>query len=58
MGTNAINEELKIAFKNKNIEYYPITSATPEEFYHAIEIAKEKNSHGAFVTKHSIEEYT
>ena len=58
MGTVTITEELKLAFKNRNIEYYTINSATPEEFYYAIEEAKKKNPHGAFVTKHSIEEYS
>jgi len=58
MGIDTINEELKAAFKKKNIEYYPIKSATPEEFYKAIEQAKQINPHGAFVTKHSIEEYS
>ena len=57
MGTDTISEELKIAFKEKNIDYYPIKSATPEEFYSAIEQAKHTNPHGAFVTKHSIEDY-
>lgn len=57
MGDFAISEELKKAFESKNIKYYPIRTATAEEFYEAIGRAKETNDHGAFVVRHSIEEY-
>ncbi len=57
MGGFTITDELKKAFEEQKIEYIPIKVATPEEFYKAIENAKETNEHGAFVTKHSIEEY-
>lgn len=57
MGDFTITEELKRAFEEKKIEYLPIRVATPEEFYKAIENAKKANAHGAFVTKHSIDEY-
>lgn len=50
MGDFAISEELKKAFESKNIKYYPIRTATAEEFYEAIGRAKETNDHGAFVT--------
>ena len=57
MGDFTISEKLKKAFESKNIKYYPIRTATAEEFYEAIGKAKETNEHGAFVTQHSIEEY-
>lgn len=57
MGDFTITEKLKKAFEEKKIEYIPIRVATPEEFYKAIESAKRTNAHGAFVTKHSIDEY-
>ncbi len=57
MGDFTITEELRRAFEEKKIEYIPIRVATPEEFYNAIEEAKKVNAHGAFVTKHSIDEY-
>ena len=57
MGDFAITDELKKAFEKMKIEYFPIRVATPEEFYRAIENAKKVNTHGAFVTKHSIDEY-
>ena len=57
MGDFAITDKLKSAFEEKNIVYYPIRVATPEEFYQAIGEAKTKNEHGAFVTQHSVEEY-
>lgn len=57
MGNFTITEELKRAFKEKGIEYIAIKNATPEEFYEAIEKAKLINAHGAFVTKHTIDEY-
>lgn len=57
MGDFTITKELEKAFKDKKIEYIPIRVATPEEFYKAIENAKRVNTHGAFVTKHSLDEY-
>ena len=57
MGDFTITEELKQAFKERGIEYIPIRIATPEEFYKAIESAKAANEHGAFVTKHTVDEY-
>lgn len=57
MGDFTITEELKKAFERRNIEYYPIRTATAEEFYEAIGRAKDTNDHGPFVTQHSIEEY-
>lgn len=57
MGDFTITDELKKAFNESGIEYIPIRVATPEEFYKAIENAKTANAHGAFVTKHSVEEY-
>ena len=57
MGDFTITEELKRAFEEKKIEYLPIRVATPEEFYKAIGNAKEANEYGAFVEKHSIDEY-
>lgn len=57
MGDFTITEELKKAFKEKGIEYIAIRNATPDEFYQAIEKAKVTNAHGAFVTKHTIDEY-
>lgn len=43
--------------KKKGIDCIPIRVATPDEFYRAIEFAKKNNKHGAFVTKHPIDEY-
>lgn len=57
MGSFAITEKLKQAFEKKNISYYEIKIASPEEFYAAIGKAKLSNPHGAFVTQHSLEEY-
>lgn len=57
MGTFAITEQLKSAFAKKNVAFYEIRIATPEEFYEAIGRAKANNPHGAFVTQHEIEEY-
>ncbi|MCC8174674.1 MAG: hypothetical protein LIO65_10070, partial [Odoribacter sp.] len=57
MGNFTITKELKDAFTKKQIEFYSIRTATPEEFYKAIETAKAVNEHGAFVTKHSVKEY-
>ena len=57
MGDFAITDDLKKAFEERNIQYYPIRVATPEEFYEAIGKAKQTNEHGAFVTQHSIDEY-
>ncbi len=58
MGDFAITEPLKQAYIKKNITYYPIRSATPEEFFEAIGNAKRINEHGAFVTQHTPEEYS
>lgn len=57
MGGFTITEKLKQAFLEKNISYYTLKVATPEEFYAAIGKAKQENPHGAFVTQHSLEEY-
>lgn len=57
MGDFTITAELQDAFKKRNISWYAIKKATPQEFYEAIEEAKETNPHGAFVDKHTIEEY-
>lgn len=43
--------------KENNFQYFSLKSATPEEFYNAIGVAKRKNPFGTFVTQHSIEEY-
>ncbi len=58
MGNFTISEDLKEAFKQRNIEYFEIREASPEEFYDAIGRAKISNVHGAFVTQHSIEDYS
>lgn len=57
MGDFTITESLKKAFEERNITYFPIRIATPEEFYEAIGKAKQVNEHGAFVTQRSIDEY-
>ncbi len=57
MGNFTITDGLKAAFEKKNITYFPIKTATPEEFYEAIGKAKSTNPHGAFVTQHTVEEY-
>ena len=58
MGDFAITEDLRRAFKEQNIVYYPIRPATPDEFFEAIGHAKEVNPYGPFVTQHSREEYS
>ena len=58
MGNFTISEELKRAFKERNIECFEIREASPEEFYDAIGRAKISNEHGAFVTQHSVEDYS
>lgn len=57
MGDFAISEELRQALESRNIAYYPIRPAGPEEFFEAIGKAKEVNPYGPFVTQHSKEEY-
>lgn len=57
MGDFTITEELKRAFEKRKIKYIPIRVATPDEFSEAIDKAKKVNPHGAFVTKHSPQEY-
>ncbi len=57
MGNFTITDELKKAFADRSIVFYPIRTATAEEFFNAIGEAKRHNEHGAFVTQHSIEEY-
>lgn len=58
MGDFAITEDLRKAFKEQNIVYYPIRPATPDEFFEAIGHAKEVNPYGPFVTQRSREEYS
>lgn len=58
MGDFTITYELGLAFQKTGIQYYKLKIATPEQFYNAIGKAKESNPHGAFVTQHSIEEYS
>lgn len=57
MGNFAISSELKHAFLEMNITFYPLRVATPKEFYEAIGYAKSNNPHGAFVTQHQISDY-
>lgn len=57
MGDFTITESLKEAFEKKKITYFPIKTATAEEFYEAIGRARKTNPHGAFVTQHTVEEY-
>lgn len=57
MGDFTITDELKEAFLSHNIDFFPIREATAEEFYEAIGKAKITNEHGAFVTRHTIDEY-
>ncbi len=57
MGDFAITEALKKAFNQKNIAFYAIRIASPEEFYNAIGRAKANNPYGPFVTQHEIEDY-
>lgn len=57
MGNFTITDSLKEAFEKKNIIYYPLKIATPEEFYNAIGNAKKTNEYGTFVMQHSIEDY-
>lgn len=56
MGNFTISDELKRAFKERNIQYFEIREASPEEFHDAIGRAKISNEHGAFVTRHSVED--
>lgn len=58
MGNFTISDELKRAFKERNIQYFEIREASPEEFHDAIGRAKISNEHGAFVTRHSVEDYS
>lgn len=57
MGDFAISDKLKEVFRRQNIEYYPLISATPEEFHKAVDKFKKSNSRGAFLAAHSVEEY-
>lgn len=58
MGDITIREELKEAFRRNHIEYIPLKEASAEEFYQAIGQAKQSNAHSAFVTQHSIADYS
>ena len=58
MGDFTITYDLGLAFQKTGIQYYKLKVASPEQFYNAIGKAKENNPHGAFVTQHSIEEYS
>jgi len=58
VGNFTITDELRAAFEKSNITYFALRNATPEEFYEAIGKAKCHNAHGAFVTQHSIDEYS
>lgn len=61
MGASAIEEKIqKIQkiFEANNFKFFPLKSATPEEFFIAIGEAKKTNTFGAFVDQHSIEEYS
>lgn len=57
MGDFTITDELKDVFEKCGIVYYPLKTASPEEFFKAIGVAKKRNEHGAFVTQHTVEEY-
>ncbi len=57
MGDFAITSELRKAFNERNVAFYEIRIATPEEFYEAIGQAKARNPYGPFVTQHEISDY-
>ncbi len=57
MGNFTINESLQNAFNERNITFYKIRPASSDEFYESITRAKQVNEHGAFVTRHTKEEY-
>lgn len=61
MGYLIVNEKFKKIqeiFELNSFKFFPLKSATPEEFYNAIADAKKTNSFGAYVEQHSIEEYS
>ena len=61
MGTVTINDKLEKIQKmleENGFKFFPLKSASPEEFYNAIGEAKKTNEFGAFVEQHSIEEYS
>lgn len=57
MGDFAITSELRKAFNGRNVAFYEIRIATPEEFYEAIGQAKARNPYGPFVTQREISDY-
>ena len=57
MGNITITDELQKAFEKRNIVYYALKTATPEEFYNAIGEAKKVNEYGPFVEQHPVSEY-
>lgn len=57
MGDFAITSELRKAFNERNVAFYEIRIATPEELYEAIGQAKARNPYGPFVTQHEISDY-
>jgi hypothetical protein len=57
VGDFAITSELRKAFNERNVAFYEIRIATPEEFYEAIGQAKARNPYGPFVTQHEISDY-
>ena len=61
MGAFTIEEKnckIQKMLEKNNFKFFPLKSATPEEFFLAIGEAKETNEFGAFVEQHSIEEYS
>lgn len=51
-------QKIQKMLEENNFKFFPLKSATPEEFFIAIGEAKRTNEFGAYVEQHSIEEYS
>lgn len=59
MGNFTIDlEKIEKVLKENNFKYFPLKTATAEEFYIAVGMAKKNNEYGAFVTQRTVEEYS
>lgn len=61
MGTFTIDEKIQKIQKmleENGFKFFPLKSATPEEFFNAIGEAKKTNEFGPYVEQHSVEEYS
>lgn len=51
-------DKIQKILEDNNFKFFPLKSATPEEFHAAIGEAKKENKFGAYVEQHTVEEYS